>query len=110
MSEGWEAEDEAGLHLVVPNARTRGTRHKLELREFHLNTRTWGRNVFLTWRLTEPWNSCPERWESLLQRYSNPPGCSPVQPAARNSFRQKLDWVIFRGASNPYDSLSKLYH
>jgi len=39
MSEGWEAEDEAGLHLVVPNAWTRGTGHKLELREFHLNMR-----------------------------------------------------------------------
>jgi len=40
---------------VVPSDRTRGNRHKLKQRKFHLNTR---KNIFIL-RVTEHWHRLP---------------------------------------------------
>jgi len=40
---------------VVPSNRTRGNRHKLKHRKFHLNTR----KIFFILRVTERWNRLP---------------------------------------------------
>jgi len=40
---------------MVPSNRTRGNRHKLKHRKFHLNMR----NNFFTLRVTEHWNRLP---------------------------------------------------
>ena len=44
-----------GSFFVVPSDRTRGSRHKLEHRKFHMNTR----KNFSTVRVTECWNRLP---------------------------------------------------
>ena len=60
---------------MVLSTRMRGTAHSLEPREFHMDMR----KNFCAVRVAEPWHKLPERWGLLSWRYSDPPGCFPVQ-------------------------------
>lgn len=63
----WCREDGARLFCMVPNARARGSGHKLEPRRCHLNSR----KHFLTVQVTEHWHSFPrEAVESPPWRFS----------------------------------------
>lgn len=60
---GGSQEDGARLCLVVPSAGQRGTGHRLEPREFHLNVR----KKFCAMRLAEPWNRTQRGGKSPLE-------------------------------------------
>lgn len=78
---------------------TRGTRHKLEPREFLLNRRMKCCAV----SVAEPWHSRPERgWERLLYRDPNPHGHLPRELLWGGG---GLDWGSSRGPPfNPHGS------
>ncbi|PKU48374.1 hypothetical protein llap_1282 [Limosa lapponica baueri] len=69
-------EDGVRLFSVVPSNRTRGNKHKLEHRKFHLNVQ---KNFFEGDRALEQaaQRGCRVIFSGDTQ---NPPGCVPVQP------------------------------
>ncbi|GAB0203605.1 hypothetical protein GRJ2_002826100 [Grus japonensis] len=68
-------EEGARLSPVVPSDRTRGSRHKLEQRKFHLNTR----KNFFTLRVTEHWDRLPRE---------------AVEPPSLEIFKTPLDAIL----------------
>ena len=80
---------------------TRGTRHKLEPREFLLNRRMECCAV----SVAEPWHSRPERgWERLLYRDPNPRGHLPRE-LLWGGGKGRVDWGSSRGPPfNPHGS------
>ncbi|PKU43163.1 hypothetical protein llap_6525 [Limosa lapponica baueri] len=98
--------------LVVASDRTRGKRHELEQRRFHLNMQ----KNFLTLRLKEHWNRLPREVGEFVESPSlgdtqNPPGCIPVQPASGEpALAGGVDYIISRGPFQPLQFCDSVIH
>jgi len=93
-------EDGARLFSVVPSNRTRGNRHKLKHRKFHVNMR----KNFFTLRVMEHWNRLPrevvdspslEKFKPHLDKVL----CNPFSVTLL--WQGDLDYMISRGPFQP---------